>query len=198
MSWRNHDFHASRTPRAAFTLIEILSVVIILGIASAVIIPQIGSRGDLEAASAARVIMSDMLYAQNLAISTQGNPTQQTSNPIPYVIVSFDTINQQYGVYYYNSTAHQLTLLTHPVNHDNYQMTFGSSGVNSIASVTLTSASFAGQPAIAFDSTGVPYSFNSGSATAASLTGSGTVVVGSGNYSSTVTVEQDTGDMSVQ
>src|SRR4051794_19271606 len=57
--------------RAGFTLIEILAVVVILGIASAIIVPQIGSRDDQKAASAARVVMADLLYAQNRAIATQ-------------------------------------------------------------------------------------------------------------------------------
>ena len=39
---------------AGFTLVEILVVVIILGIASAVIVPQIGNSNDLKAAAAAR------------------------------------------------------------------------------------------------------------------------------------------------
>src|SRR5262245_1732270 len=56
---------------AGFTLVEILVVVVILGIASAIIIPQIGSRDDLTAASATRVIMADLIYAQNRAIATQ-------------------------------------------------------------------------------------------------------------------------------
>lgn len=199
MYWRNNDYRASRNLRSAFTLIEILSVVVILGILSAIVVPQIGSHGDVDAASAARVVMSDLLYAQNLSISTQGNPLNQTSNPQPYVFVSFDTTNQQYGVYYFNSTTSQLTLLTHPVNNNNYQMTFGGMGSNAISNATLTSANFGGNlPIVAFDSSGVPYAFNSASNTETSISGSGSVVVSSGNYSNTVVVEQDTGDISVQ
>src|SRR5215475_9916349 len=56
--------------RRGFTLVEILAVVVILGIASAIIIPQIGSRDDMKAAAAARVLIADLIYAQNLAISS--------------------------------------------------------------------------------------------------------------------------------
>ena len=52
-----------------FTLVEILVVVVILGIAAAVIVPQMGSRGDLKAAAAARMLMADLIYAQNKAIA---------------------------------------------------------------------------------------------------------------------------------
>jgi len=58
-------------PKRAFTLVEILMVVVILAITSAIIIPQISSRDDLKVASAARVVMADLIWAQNRAISTQ-------------------------------------------------------------------------------------------------------------------------------
>src|SRR5829696_352345 len=84
-------------PRA-FTLVEILVVVIILGIAGAIIVPSIGSRDDMKAAAAARVIMADLIYAQNLAITSQGNR-----------YINFDTVNQQYSLT--NSAA---VVIQHP------------------------------------------------------------------------------------
>src|SRR5688500_3499715 len=56
--------------RGGFTLAEILAVVVILGIASAIIIPQIGTRDDMRVKAAARTLVADLIYAQNLAIST--------------------------------------------------------------------------------------------------------------------------------
>src|SRR5688572_13217644 len=68
---------ASRRARAGlargFTLVEILCVVVIVGIAGAVVIPMIGSRDDLKAAAATRTLMADLIYAQNMSITTQ-NP----------------------------------------------------------------------------------------------------------------------------
>src|SRR5688572_5754245 len=67
--------HVPSAPRRArargFTLIEILTVIVILGIASAVIAPQIGSRDDIKAKAGARVVIADLLYAQNMAIAKQ-------------------------------------------------------------------------------------------------------------------------------
>src|SRR5437868_2198668 len=60
-----------RQSKRAFTLVEILMVVLILAIASAVIVPQIGSRSDLKVAAGARLVMSDLIWAQNRAITTQ-------------------------------------------------------------------------------------------------------------------------------
>jgi hypothetical protein len=88
-------------------------------------------------------------------------------------------------------------VLRHPINLNNYVMTFGQSGPNNVSqSVTLTSANFNGQTTIAFDETGVPYSYNSGVTTP--LTGAGSIVLGSGAYSLTISVAQDTGEITVQ
>src|SRR5829696_4955695 len=56
--------------RGGFTLVEILAVVVILGIASAIIIPEMGTRDDMRAKAAARTLVADLIYCQNLAISS--------------------------------------------------------------------------------------------------------------------------------
>lgn len=168
--------------RHGFTLIEILVVVIVLGIASAIIVPQIGTRDDLDASSAARTVMSDLLYAQNRAIATQ-----------QYHYVVFNLASQDYNLYSGTSTA-PTTLLTHPVYLDNYTMTFDGT-TNSVGNVTLSSVSFNGQTTIAFDPLGVPYSYTSGVNTA--LSGTGTVQITCGAYSLAISVAQDTGNLTV-
>jgi len=172
---------------SGFTLVEILLVVIILGIASALLVPQIGERDDLQAASAARVIMSDLLYAQNHAIATQ-----------QYQYVTFNVANQQYTLYSGTPTGPG-TILTHPVYLTNYVMNFGGSGQNSFPNVTLVSANFGNnQPTIAFDSMGVPYFYTAANSNNTAISGVGTVQISSGGYSLTIDVAQDTGDISVQ
>jgi prepilin-type N-terminal cleavage/methylation domain-containing protein len=170
-----------------FTLVEILLVVIILGIASAILVPQIGQRSDLQAASAARVIMSDLLYAQNRAIATQ-----------QYQYVTFDVTNQKYTLYSGTSTAPG-SILIHPVNLNNYVMTFRGSGANNFANVTLVSANFGNnQPTVSFDSQGVPYYYTAANSTNTAISGTGAVGISSGDYTLTINVAQDTGDISVQ
>jgi prepilin-type N-terminal cleavage/methylation domain-containing protein len=177
--------HAAR--RSGFTLIEILSVVVILGIMSAIIVPQLGGRSDLDAAAAARIVMADLLYAQNKAISTEG-----------WIYVTFSTTNQNYTLYTGTSTAPSATPLQHPVNLNNYTMTFGGTGSNNIGNTTLTSANFgSNSQTIVFDESGTPYYYVSGGNPTA-LSGTGTIVVTSGANSLTVSIQQDTGDISVQ
>jgi prepilin-type N-terminal cleavage/methylation domain-containing protein len=167
----------------AFTLTEVLVVVVLLGIASAIVLPQVGAHDDLSTGAAARTVMADLLYAQNRAIAMQ---------TMHYV--TFDTTHQQYTLY---SSMSPQQVLRHPINLNNYVMTFGQSGPNNVSqSVTLTSANFNGQTTIAFDETGVPYSYNSGVTTP--LTGAGSIVLGSGAYSLTISVAQDTGEITVQ
>ena len=61
-------FGGQRKSRA-FTLAEILVVIVILGICSAVIVPKLGSHDDLTLSAAARTLTADLMYAQNLSIS---------------------------------------------------------------------------------------------------------------------------------
>jgi prepilin-type N-terminal cleavage/methylation domain-containing protein len=186
MLWRENAIRAALRMQGrrsgGFTLIEILAVVIILGIASAIIVPQIGTRSDLLAAAGARAVMADLLYAQNRAISTQ---------QMQYV--SFSTAGQNYGEYS-NTPLTNANLLTQPVNGGQYLMTFGGNGPNAISSVSLTSANFgAGSTTVAFDEMGTPYYYNGVSTTL--LSGTGAVVVTSGNYAITINIAQDTGDI---
>src|SRR5437879_4700725 len=91
----------------AFTLIEILTVVIILGICGAVLVPQLGSRDDLRVASASRQVMADLMYAQNRAISTQLKH---------YVEFNGNT----YTLYSRPDDLSPMTAIQHPVTRDSY------------------------------------------------------------------------------
>lgn len=57
--------------RRAFTLVEVLCVVAILGIASAVVVPHMLTASTLGIQAAARTVIADVLFAQNEAIVQQ-------------------------------------------------------------------------------------------------------------------------------
>lgn len=164
-----------------FTLIEILCVVVILGIASAIIIPQIGSRSDLVVSSAARVVMADLIYAQNRAIATQA----------PHY-VNYSIAGQQYTLS--NTTA--LTAITNPVTNNPYTVSFGSKN-SPMENVSLTAVSFGGPPVLGFDELGSPFAFDPSNNTSTPLVSAGTIQLTCGNSTLTVSVEPYTGETTV-
>jgi prepilin-type N-terminal cleavage/methylation domain-containing protein len=172
-----------RRCRRAFTLIEVLAVVVILGIASVAILPQIATRDDQRAASAARVLMSDLLYAQNRAVAQQR-----------VHFVQFDAAAQTYKVLDALTPA---SVIKHPVDGSTYVVKFGPASTAGLAQMQLASAGFDGQPVLAFDVMGIPQSVNPATGTMTPLT-AGSVVVRSGVFSLTVTVSPYSGELTVQ
>lgn len=61
----------SMTSKAGFTLVEVLIVVAIMGLAAAVVVPQMLNAGTLHVQAAARSVVSDLLVAQNEAVVRQ-------------------------------------------------------------------------------------------------------------------------------
>lgn len=170
--------------RRGFTLVEILMVVVILGIAGAIIVPQLGSRDDLKAAAAARMLLADLIYAQNMAI------TRQTNH-----YVKFE--GQQYKLL----VAPGMTLIRHPVNKNDYLARFGTGGTQGLRDVSLVSASFVGQVSptayatIGFDPLGTPVVYPD--ADPADTMSSGSIVLQSGQYKLRIDVEPFTGETKV-
>lgn len=60
-----------RRPMAAYTLIELLLVVALLGIAGAILVPHLVGLSNLEAQAAVRMVIADMSFAQSDALANQ-------------------------------------------------------------------------------------------------------------------------------
>jgi prepilin-type N-terminal cleavage/methylation domain-containing protein len=171
--------------KRAFTLIEVLTVVTILAIASAIIIPQMGSRDDLKAAAGARVIMADLIWAQNRAISTQQRQ---------YVVFN----GQSYTLKYWDSTTSSRLDSSNPITHNTYTTSFGTANTP-LADVSISGTpTFDGKAGLCFDETGTPYGFDGTNEPATAMVSTGSIQVSCGAITLTISIEGYTGEASVK
>jgi prepilin-type N-terminal cleavage/methylation domain-containing protein len=130
---RNIKYRAS-----AFTLVEVIIVVIIVGILAAIAVPMYTSAASVQLSAAANMIASDLEYAKSMAISTG-----QT-----YKVV-FDTTAGKYSLK--NSSD---VVIKHPVRvEQDYVISFASDG--RLNKVGIDSTTFGGT--IKFDYLGTPF-----------------------------------------
>ena len=180
------NFRATR----GFTLVEILAVVVILGIASAIIIPQMGTRDDMRAAAAARRLIADLIYAQNQAITTGR-----------WVYVKFDVANNKYTLLSTASSGGDVAL-TNPITQTTFTQQFGAAAQGwqniSISSAVFNGADVAFRPmyTIAFDEIGSPYVFNYTNNQTNDLN-DGSCVIRAGQFTKSVSVSPATGEINV-
>lgn len=164
--------------RRAFTLVEILVVVVIIGAISAIIIPQIAGRDDLKASAGARVMIADLSYAQNLAMSISRQ-----------IYVHFDEDEQRYTLY----RAFPLTdanRVIHPVTQQPFVVQFGRLR-DAMEKLRLDGVDIDDGEILAFDEAGSPLAVETGGS--ASALDNGQVVIVCGNRRVTVSIDADTG-----
>lgn len=125
------------TSRQGFTLVELLVVVVIMSVVGAMIVPMLAGAGEVEALSAARMIATDIQYAQSVAI------TEQTP-----VTVDFSPSNDQY------SLSNQSGLLKHPMTNKDYLIDFATK--DGFDQLDLATANFSGASEVVFDELGAP------------------------------------------
>ncbi len=115
-------------------------VVAIMGIAAAMVVPAMLQGSTMSLQAAARMIVSDMLYAQNDAIARQANRR-----------VVFDTAHNSYEL-----TDASGTLLdpSEAAGRGSFLVDFSTD--SRFSGVTLVSAAFGGQATLEFDPLGTP------------------------------------------
>lgn len=183
---------AARRWAAGFTLVEILTVVLILGIASAIVAPQIGSRDDLKVRAAARVLIADLLYAQNMAVAQQ-----------KYHYVKFDPDAEEYTVMSTVDPSPEIVTIKNPVTKDPFSTKMGPDGNSRLSDVRIKSAVFNGEDAanftnkftVAFDELGQPHVYDA--VNDKNPLFDGTVVLQCGPHEIAVTIERYTGEIKV-
>jgi len=153
-----------------YTLVEVLVIVTIIGIAAAIIVPNMLSAGTLGVQAAARIIIADILYAQNDAIAQQRNRR-----------VVFDPDNESYSLL--DDTGAVLTAKWKNGSANNYVVDFTTD--SRFQGVVIVSADFGGTPTLEFDALGGP------------LNG-GTVEIEFKNTRYRITVASFTGRVTVQ
>jgi type II secretion system protein H len=132
--------HQNITSRPGFTLVEILVVVVILGFAAMIVVPQVSNAGTLTIQAAARRIIADLLVAQNEAIA----------RGLPRAVV-FDAENERYRLTDEAGTTVEMSWMNGPYLVDFIADT-------RFQGVTIAAASFAGSGTVTFDDLGTPSS----------------------------------------
>jgi prepilin-type N-terminal cleavage/methylation domain-containing protein len=161
----------------AYTLIEMLIVVTILGIAAAIVVPAMGDAGVLRVQSAVRQVISDINYVQSEAIAHQESkailfyPSENR-----YVLLDMPGGTVDASRYAFQNT----------------RFTTSGMGDARITSTAFTN-SFGNANLLIFDEQGSPV-LSAGSGTAPS---NGTVQISGSGQTFTITVEGYTGRVSV-
>jgi prepilin-type N-terminal cleavage/methylation domain-containing protein len=123
--------------QSAFTLVELVIVVALLGILAMLVGPIVASGDGFAAAAAARAISSDIQYAQNHAIAFQEEVT-----------VTFQPHEDTYTL------SNESGPLIHPISNEAYVVDLGNQ--SDYAEFELLTASFGGGQTVTFDELGSP------------------------------------------
>ena len=169
--------------RAAYTLVEILIVVLVLMIAAAIVIPNIGSADDSQAIAAAAVLQSDLEVARSMAMATQVPHSVVFSPDSPDKKRSYKVVADYTPGVAYDDPSNNV--VGHPIIKGRlYEVCL--SGLQGMSHVKVTDVSFGGSPPyVKFLSLGQP-------------TAGGSVDLTVGRITMTVSVEALTGIVSVK
>ena len=164
-------------------MIEVMIVVIILAITSAIALPMIGNRSDLKLAAAVRRALADLQYAQSLSIASRDS-----------VYVRCDTNTYSLA----RRSGATFTTITHPIDQMSFVVTFGSGATDSqLKTVTFSKPAFATGSALGFDSLGAPFLIAEATQAKTSLTSAVTLTLTCGGQTQTLLIEPYTGEIAV-
>lgn len=166
---------ASRLARRGYTLIEVLVVVTVLGIAASMVIPSFGGSDGMRVQAAVRTVVSDITFAQSDALAFQSGRA-----------VVFHPGEGKYAVVEVRGSA--IDESTDMIYDQRLQA--GRYGNVRIASTSLGGAD---ADTLIFDEMGAPVTDAGGSTPA----GNGTIVIEGAGDRYTLTVEGYTGRVSI-
>ncbi len=127
--------------RSGFTMIEMMTVVVIVAIITVAALPDAGAAAKEEGRHAAEMFEGDVSYARSLSIAQPGDP----------VIIKVDVDNNRYWL------ARQITPdtpIAHPRTGLPYLRSFGSVGDAGLQHVAILGQDFDGDAILGFDAMG--------------------------------------------
>ncbi|MFW5681483.1 MAG: pilus assembly FimT family protein [Phycisphaeraceae bacterium] len=168
----------SRRSRSAFTLVEILIVVAILGIVSAIALPTLSGTAESKLRGAARMLVADLSVAQAQSM-TDGENLR---------VVVFDTDDNAYRIAIAGSPE---TAIQDPIRKQPYLNRFGEGRASHLAGVEIDSVDFDDAdgddlPELAYQLYG---NLDRGEPA--------TIVLRHGDRTLTITIDPDTGEATV-
>ncbi len=121
----------------AFSYVEVMATVIVVGIASAVVIPTLGDTTQTQLTKAAELLVADLAFAQVESISHSDDPRAMV----------FDTAN---GRYYIAAMSDTATPIINPVTKGNYEVRWGSNRAHALSAVSFGTISADGDDILGF------------------------------------------------
>lgn len=127
------SFKSSR----AFTYVELMATVVVVGIASAMVIPTMGDTTQTQLIKAADLLVADLAYAQVESISHSDDPR----------VVVFDAANKRY---YIAASSDTTTPIINPVTKGNYDVTWGAGRAHALTALSFGTISADGDSILGF------------------------------------------------
>lgn len=154
-------------------MIEIMIVVAVIAILSAVAVPMLSATEQTKLRGAANIVLADLEFAQTESIANGSTPR----------CVVFNTSTATYSIVTGGSSG---TPVTNPIDKQPYTTTFGSGRAASLSGVTISSVSLASGSSVQFGSLGQT-----------NLTSTGTITLACNGLRITLSIDATTGEVSV-
>ncbi|MCC6579852.1 MAG: prepilin-type N-terminal cleavage/methylation domain-containing protein [Phycisphaeraceae bacterium] len=158
----------------AFTLMEVLIVLAVLGIAAAMAVPLLGDTGTTKLRAAAQLLCADLAYAQVESIAHVDD-------------LRFFIVDQANNTYSIAPASAPTVPITNPVGKQPYRVTFGvGAAASQLSGVTINAISLGGDDRIRFG----PYGQLDQAANA-------TITLAAAGHTLTVTIDRVTGETTI-
>ncbi len=165
--------YSNTTSLRAFSLVELLTVIMVIAVASALAIPMISNGPANELRAAADLLEADLSFARMNSITDASNPH----------IVVFDSTNHRYHI---ALAATPTVPIANPVDNTPYTLTFGQGRSKAIPNVTIQAYSLDGDDRIQFGQYGQ-----------IDQTSDATITLSAKSKSITLTIKASTGETTI-